>query len=91
MELISKVDLLKQIGADSRGIEGSYGDTWKFLDTIKNMPVVESRAEGQWLIKTGRVWARCSACKSGSNHTSKYCPNCGATMKKELANDTEAE
>lgn len=89
MELISRIDLLKQIGTDSKGIEGSYGDAWKFLDTIKAMPVVESRAEGQWLIKTDRVWARCSACKSGSTYTSKFCPNCGAKMKKELAKEVE--
>lgn len=91
MELISRIDLLKQIGADSRGIEGSYGDTWQFLDTIKAMPVVESRPEGEWLVKEDRVWARCSACRNGSTFTSKYCPNCGATMKKELAKDMEVE
>ena len=32
--------LLKQIAIDSKGIEGSYGDKWQFMDTIEAMPFV---------------------------------------------------
>ena len=32
--------MLKQIDIDSDGEPGYYGDTWKFIDTIKNMPNV---------------------------------------------------
>lgn len=37
-DLISRQALLKQIDIDSAGAPGYYGDTWKFIDTIKNMP-----------------------------------------------------
>lgn len=32
--------LLEQIAIDSKGIEGSYGDTWEFMGTIKSMPTI---------------------------------------------------
>jgi hypothetical protein len=38
MELIERQALLKQIDIDSDGEPGYYGDTWKFIDTIKSMP-----------------------------------------------------
>lgn len=37
-DLIDRQALLKQIDIDSDGEPGYYGDTWKFIDTIKNMP-----------------------------------------------------
>lgn len=37
-EWINKKALLKQIDIDSDGETGYYGDTWKFIDTINNMP-----------------------------------------------------
>ena len=39
IEWINKQALLKQIDIDSDGEPGYYGDTWKFIDTINNMPV----------------------------------------------------
>ena len=39
-DLIDRQALLKQIDIDSDGEPGYYGDTWKFIDTIKNMPNV---------------------------------------------------
>lgn len=36
---INKLELLEQIDIDSDGETGYYGDTWKFIDTINNMPV----------------------------------------------------
>ena len=39
-DLIDRQALLKQIDIDSDGEPGYYGDTWKFIDTIKNMPIV---------------------------------------------------
>ena len=38
MDLIDRQALLKQIEIDSDGEPGYYGDTWKFIDTIKRMP-----------------------------------------------------
>lgn len=38
-EWINKQELLEQIGMDSEGSPGWYGDEWKFIDTINNMPV----------------------------------------------------
>lgn len=41
MDLIDRQALLKQIEIDSDGEPGYYGDTWKFIDTIKSMPPAE--------------------------------------------------
>ena len=38
MDLIDRQALLKQIDIDSDGEPGYYGDTWKFIDTIKSLP-----------------------------------------------------
>ncbi len=38
-EWINKRELLEQIDIDSDGSPGWYGDEWKFMDTINNMPV----------------------------------------------------
>ena len=40
-DLIDRQALLKQIDIDSDGEPGYYGDTWKFIDTIKSMPSAE--------------------------------------------------
>ena len=37
-DLIDRQALLRQIDIDSDGEPGYYGDTWKFIDTIKRMP-----------------------------------------------------
>ena len=37
-DLIDRQVLLRQIDIDSDGEPGYYGDTWKFIDTIKRMP-----------------------------------------------------
>ena len=42
-EIIDKQALLKQIDIDAEGEPGYYGDTWKFIDTIKNMPAVKTK------------------------------------------------
>ena len=34
--------LLKQIADDSRGKEGWYGDTWEFINTIKDAPTIDA-------------------------------------------------
>lgn len=41
MDLIDRQALLKQIDIDSDGEPGYYGDTWKFIDTIKSLPSVQ--------------------------------------------------
>ena len=37
-DMIDREALLRQIDIDSDGEPGYYGDTWKFIDTIKSMP-----------------------------------------------------
>ena len=46
MDLIDRQALLKQIEIDSDGEPGYYGDTWKFIDTIKNLPSVTDKNVG---------------------------------------------
>ena len=40
-DLIDRQELLRQIDIDADGEPGYYGDTWKFIDTIKSMPSAE--------------------------------------------------
>lgn len=42
MKLIDADALLKQIAEDSRGNEGWYGDTWEFINTIKDAPTIDA-------------------------------------------------
>ena len=37
-DLIDRELLIEQIKEDSYGNEGSYGDMWRFMDTINKMP-----------------------------------------------------
>ena len=43
-DLISRQALLRQIDIDADGEPGYYGDTWKFIDTIKMMPTAQPNA-----------------------------------------------
>ena len=45
-DLIDREALLRQIDIDSEGEPGYYGDTWKFIDTIKNLPSVTDKNVG---------------------------------------------
>lgn len=42
MRLIDADALLKQIAEDSRGKGGWYGDTWEFINTIKDAPAIDA-------------------------------------------------
>lgn len=42
MRLIDADALLKKITEDFRGDEGWFGDTWDFLNTIKNAPTIDA-------------------------------------------------
>ena len=53
-EWINKQALLKQIDIDSDGSPGWYGDEWKFMDTINNMPV-RSDLIRSWIPVTERL------------------------------------
>lgn len=55
-DLIDRQALIKQIEIDSEGEPGYYGDTWKFMDTIKNLPSAESET------------IRCKDCKWFERH-----------------------
>lgn len=45
-DLIDREALLRQIDIDSEGEPGYYGDTWKFIDTIKNLPSATDKNVG---------------------------------------------
>ena len=45
-DLIDREALLRQIDIDSEGEPGYYGDTWKFIDTIKSMPSATDKNVG---------------------------------------------
>lgn len=60
-DIISRRALLKQIAIDSSGSEGYYGDEWKFIETIKNMPSAHSQNN----IKKGEVMRIIIRFKSG--------------------------
>lgn len=45
-------------------------------------PVVRGEWERHWNIKFGWVW-KCSSCGQENFSTYKFCPNCGAEMRKE--------
>lgn len=70
-DLISRKALLKQIDIDSEGRSGWYGDTWRFIDTINNMPSYEPTIEIDadqlakllregWTIHSEPKWIPCS-------------------------------
>ena len=86
-DLIDREALLRQIDIDSEGEPGYYGDTWKFIDTIKRMPsaqpepsqvardiarIVENEKDMRILPKRGR-WIH-----DGSKWTNRWiCSECG--------------
>lgn len=94
MELISREDLLKQIEIDSNGNRGQYGDEWFFIDTIKKIPTIESRAKGAWVgidEEPHEEW-ECSHCGNiittymqDELEEHKYCHKCGAAMSTPWA------
>jgi hypothetical protein len=55
-DCISRQALLKQIDIDSDGEPGYYGDTWKFIDTIKSLPSAQPEN------------IRCKDCKWKNRH-----------------------
>ena len=97
MELISKEALLKQIEEDSEELgRGYYGDEWKWMDTINNMPTIESRPKGRWNVRRLEIsenWIHkfynCSVCGEDAffdedrDYLTNYCPHCGADMRGE--------
>ena len=93
-DCISREDLLQQINLDAYGNEGQYGDEWKFLDTIENMPRVIPTTEqysmvGEWYRQTTDYFDywECSECGMGIglDDIKNFCPKCGAKMNMEKA------
>ena len=92
-EYINKAELLEQIGADSVGREGQYGDEWIFMDTITDMPTIESpeappfktEAEGiAYLVGTFSVAlniVHCRECKHWKDSDGVYRRGFGAESK----------
>ena len=72
-DLIDRQALLRQIDIDSDGEPGYYGDTWKFIDTIKRMP----SAHGTNLAEVGMD------CISREQAIDAECEVCQIAPKKE--------
>ena len=73
-DLIDREALLRQIDIDSEGEPGYYGDTWKFIDTIKSMPPAEL---GTNLAEVGTdAINRADAIKIVQNRCKRYTTAC---------------
>ena len=73
MDLIDRQALLKQIEIDSDGEPGYYGDTWKFIDTIKNLPSVTDKNVGTKLsTNLAEVGTDCISRQQAINLWDKY-------------------
>ena len=70
-DLIDRQELLRQIDIDADGEPGYYGDTWKFIDTIKSMPPAQPDI------------IRCRNCKFASGD-SRICMKFGHSPIGEL-------
>lgn len=87
MSLISREDLLKQLGISDRF--NADVPAW-VIGVIKGMP--EAEKHGHWyqdkhevkVVESG-AWYRCSCCHTPALHGIQtiYCPNCGARMEAE--------
>ena len=51
------------------------------MSGIDHAPTVEERPQGEWTI-VNDVYCECSFCKNKEVKFSKYCPECGAEMRK---------
>ena len=92
MDLIDRQALLKQIDIDSDGEPGYYGDTWKFIDTIKSMPSATDKNVGTKLgTDLAEVGTDCISRQSAIDAIDEYMvgKNCAAdgTMMARLINE----
>ena len=87
MRLIDADKMLEELVASDRDIYCKY--------LIDEQPTVEAApvVHGEWLIKEyercSAAWDFCSVCRftmglAGSSHYAKFCPNCGADMRKKV-------
>ena len=51
------------------------------LKNNEQVPTFEERPQGEWII-VNDVYCECSFCKNKEVKFSKYCPECGAEMRK---------
>ena len=67
-------------------MEDTYGDlvyVVRMSDIRQLPPVVPQSKMGKWIEKYHETFKYyCSICNSGSDLKTKFCPNCGAKMKK---------
>lgn len=79
----------KAIGMDWAG---EYREDVVSVSTIENFPTVDAEPVvhahwKQFKYPSGTHGIRCSYCKTTNGRKSKRCPECGAHMDEEVAND----
>lgn len=71
---------------------------WEFGQELRQLPIVEERPHGEWKEypnvtdeNNNPVWYTCSCCNYcatwGDHRNYRFCPNCGADMRKEGDSD----
>lgn len=84
-DLISRQAAIEAIGNDVMG-------GLNYQRILRELPSAQEQKRGRWINWTQMETlsnyqyhfnAFCSECKEGVKWTSRYCPNCGAEMKKE--------
>lgn len=86
-DLISRQQTLKALRKLFK--ESNYKrEYFNAIDAVEDVPAEEPK-KGRWVpVTNGRGGNECSVChsyapsyKNGDEHTSAYCPNCGAKME----------
>lgn len=88
MELISKEGALKVFG-DIHPLDHNAN---AYKAKIEQLPIIESRAEGEWIIKPMEtICGKCNMSFSTEIHylnwemgDPNYCPNCGAYIRGQI-------
>lgn len=87
MELINREEVLGYLQCEVNFWKDKDEKVYNWADVIKfeieELPIIESRPKGKWIEDTG-LYATCSNCKENLYQAIeyKYCPNCGADMRK---------
>lgn len=61
---------------------------WEFGQELRQLPIVEQRPQGEWIIRRNKqgahIYSVCSKCNMAYLETDfpNFCPNCGADMRE---------
>lgn len=66
-----------------RGKEGDEFTVFHFYDAIDDMPTIEERKKGRWVLaEMGDTdLYECSLCRNRKKHATPFCDICGAKME----------